>query len=825
MELDKEYDFREVEKRWQAYWETEGIYRFDPAGQGPVFSVDTPPPYVSADHLHVGHAMSYAQAEFVVRFQRMRGRRVFYPMGFDDNGLPTERYVEKKYGIRAVDMPRREFVELCLQETRKGAETYRSLWSALGLSVDWTETYSTIDQRCQRAAQRSFLELHAGGMVERRNAPIQWCPQCQTALAQADVETMDRSSKLHEVAFRSAAGGDLIIATTRPELLAACVALYHHPEDERYASLAGGQAEVPIVGHRVPIRTDESVDRAFGTGLMMVCTFGDSEDVEKWRRDQLDTRLALGRDGRLNQLGGELAGLHVERARGEMIKRLEAAGALRGSRKLEQTVSVHERCSTPIEFIVAPQWFIRVVHAKEEFLRRGDQLRWFPESMKIRYQDWVRGLRWDWNISRQRHYGVPFPVWYCQSCRAPVLARLQDLPVDPEDTRPPVAACPACSGQEFEPDRDVMDTWMTSSLSPLINARWSDAGPDPALYPMSVRVQAYEIIRTWLFYTVIKSHYHTDSLPWRDVMISGWGLNEGGKKISKRDLEATDPSGYNRYDPHQVIERYGADSLRFWATRANLGNNLRYSERDVNEGKRLLTKLWNASRFALMYLEGYDPTAGSPTAERTVVDRWVWHHLQVTVQKATEALERYDFAPAREATDRFFWHYFCDYYLEMIKDRFWSREQFSDASRTSAQATVHATLRRVLSLYAIFLPHITEELYQRIYAAGEGHRSIHVSPWPEVDAGALAPVDAGERVADVLGAIRAQRAALRLAHSVRLEALRIECPPAWRDDLERTLPELKAAARVGEISFGAAEAETGIEGLRLTLVREPSPAA
>ncbi len=824
--LDKHYDFREVEPRWQAYWEQEGIFRFDPNAPGEIFSVDTPPPYVSAAHLHVGHAMSYAQAEFLVRFHRMRGRNVFYPMGFDDNGLPTERYVEKKYDIAPGSMKRSDFVALCLEETRKGAKTYEKLWRALGLSVDWTQTYSTIDARCQRISQFSFLDLYRRGLIERRNDPIQWCPFCRTSLAQADIEFVDRKTYLHDVAFSAPDGRDLVISTTRPELIPACVALYFHPDDSRYADLRGGRARVPLFDYDVPILTDETVDPAFGTGLMMVCTFGDTADVEKFRKDRLDLRLVVGRDGKLTELAGPFAGKTTTEARKAIVKALDEAGRLRGSKLIDQSVGVHDRCSTPIEFNVAPQWFIRVLDFKEDFLRRGDELRWFPEFMKPRYRDWVQGLKWDWNISRQRFYGVPFPVWYCASCDEVIAARAEDLPVDPTEQAPPVSKCPRCGATEFRPEPDVMDTWMTSSLTPQINAWWAHPGKErmDLLFPMTVRVQAFEIIRTWLFYSVVKAHFHQDSVPWHDVMISGWGLNEKGRKISKRDLsKSTSPDGFNRYDPYHVIQKYGADSLRYWATGASLGHDLRYTERDVKAGKRLLTKLWNASRFALMYLEGFDPNTDVPLAERTATDRWVWHRLHVTVERTTRALEAYDFAPAREAIDRFFWRDFCDNYLEMIKDRFWLPERFSDAERLSAQVTLYATLRHVLALYAIFLPHITEELYQRIYRPHEGARSLHVTRWPEVDPSALAPVSEADALIELLGAVRQQRTAMRLPNSRRLQRVVVDAPEAFRTAIESIRSDAYAALRTAELAFGPASGPTDIEGVRVDI--EPAPEA
>ena len=612
-----EYEHQAVEAAARALWEDHDVYRYDAAGSGDVFSVDTPPPYVSAAHLHVGHAMSYSQPDFIVRYRRMRGERVFYPIGFDDNGLPTERYVEQAYGVRAADMPRAEFVRLCLTETQRTAARYEDLWRRLGLSVDWSLRYSTIDRRCQRTAQTSFVKLHEAGYLRRASDPILWCPEDRTALAQADVEDLERTSRLYRIEFPGAARGqeprgqELSIATTRPELLPACVALYCHPADPRYASIVGTRATVPLFGYTVPVLADESVDPEFGTGLMMVCTFGDAEDVLKWRRDGLPLREVVTADGRLGELAGPYAGLQLTQARAKIVADLDAAGYLRGSESVRQVVGVHERCQTPVEFQIRPQWFIAVRENADRFLARAAEIEWIPAFMRRRLEDWIDGLKWDWNITRQRHYGVPFPVWFCDGCGAPVLARLDDLPVDPLTDKPPVPACPSCGSAGLHGDPDVMDTWMTSSLTPQINDGWAwrPEGPDPALAPMSMRVQAFEIIRTWLFYSVVQSELHFGRVPWRTALISGWGLNEQGRKISKRDLERhTGADGFNRYVPDDVLAKYGADALRLWAAKGRIGTDLRYNEKDVRTGRKFAVKLWNVGRFLSLNLE----PAGQP---------------------------------------------------------------------------------------------------------------------------------------------------------------------------------------------------------------------
>jgi len=804
-----EYDHRAVEAAARALWEERDVYRYDADGSGPVFSVDTPPPYVSAAHLHVGHAMSYSQPDFIVRYRRMRGQRVFYPIGFDDNGLPTERYVEQAYGVRAADMPRAEFVALCLAETQRIAARYEDLWRRVGLSVDWSLRYSTIDRRSQRTAQTSFVKLHGAGYLRRASDPILWCPEDRTALAQADVEDLERTSKLYRIEFPGAG----VIATTRPELLPACVALYCHPGDPRYAAIVGTEATVPLFGYRVPVLTDESVDPEFGTGLMMVCTFGDTEDVLKWRRDGLPLRLVVTADGRLNELAGEFAGLQLTQARSAIVSALDAAGYLRGSDSIRQVVGVHERCQTPVEFQIRPQWFIAVRENADRFRARAAELEWIPPYMRRRLEDWIDGLKWDWNITRQRHYGVPFPVWFCAACETPVLARLEDLPVDPLADKPPVTSCPSCGAADLTGDPDVMDTWMTSSLTPQINDGWAwrPGGSDPALAPMSMRVQAFEIIRTWLFYSVVQSELHFGRVPWRTALISGWGLNEQGRKISKRDLERhTGADGFNRYVPDDVLGKYGADALRLWATRGRIGTDLRYNEKDVRTGRKFAVKLWNVGRFlSLNQLEQGAPAGPLiAVADRDIVDRWLLSHLAETVDAATGFFEEHDYMQAHAAASRMFWSVFCDRYLEMVKDRL-SAPGDASAGAESARQTLRESFRVLLGLFAPFAPFVTEHLYQAFYASLEGGGSLHVTRWPATDAAwrdDTAPArQAVDQLTVILDAIRALRTQLRLGNSARLRSLTLQAHTAPAGALLGEIAEpLRLAARADAVLRGDA---------------------
>ncbi|HET6775542.1 MAG TPA: valine--tRNA ligase [Acidimicrobiales bacterium] len=801
-------DLADIEARAQHLWEQSRIHEFDPDGPGPVFSVDTPPPYVSAAHLHVGHAMSYAQAEFVVRYQRRRGRRVFYPMGFDDNGLPTERYVEQAHGVDRATISRSEFRRLCLDETRRGAATYEALWRALGLSVDWRHRYSTIDDRCRRIAQASFLDLWRRGRIYRTDAPVQWDPQAQTSLSQADIETRARQARLYEIAFSDGAR----IATTRPELLPACVALYRHPDDARWAHLDGATVTVPLFGHEVPLRADADVRPDFGTGLLMVCTFGDGDDVERWRRDGLPARVCLGADGRLTAAAGDYRGETCADARKRIVADL--GDRVLGSSVVDQVVSVGERTGEPIEWQMRPHWVLRVLDLCDELLDRSAALRFHPDHLRSRLDDWIRGLRHDWNLTRQRFYGVPFPVWFCtvDGCPGAVGADERALPVDPLEDRPPVAACPDCGG-ELAGDPDVMDTWMTSSMSPAIVTD----PPGTPERPLTVRVQAHEIIRTWLFTSLVKAHLHDGALPWSDVMISGWGLDERGRKISKRALLNSD-----RYDPMAVIHRHGADALRFWAAGTHLGSDSRYSEREVRTGRKVVLKLWNVARFVdehLLQTAGAGPDASRatppPRVERPVEDRWLLHRLAATVERATAGFDRYDYATAREATERFFWNDLADTWIELVKHRVRHPDDHPAPALAAAGATGREVLGAVVGLWAPFLPHVTEEIYQRLLRGEGGPVSVHVTPWPR-------PADCAEppempAVLAVLQACRALRGERRLPQGQDVATLTIDAGDDTWARLEPVRPTLLAAARAGEVRRGPAERSTAVADLRVDI--------
>ena len=730
-DFPKNYDYKSVEEKISKYWEDNDIYKFSLEDKGKdIYSVDTPPPYVSSAHLHVGHVMSYSQAEFIIRYKRMKGYNVFYPMGFDDNGLPTERYVEKKYKINKSKITREEFIDLCLKETKIGIDIYKSLWRSVGISADYSLSYSTIDERCRKTAQKSFLDLYGKGLIERRNEPILWCPQCRTSLAQADVVMEEFTGVLYDIEFKSDEGKGLIISTTRPELLGGCVAVYANPADERYRFLEGKSVKTPLYNKNVPVKYDESVDMSYGSGLMMVCTWGDAEDVKKWKEHSLDTAIIIDRSGRLNELSGGYKGLNVRDAKKGIVEDLRKMSLIKLEKPLNHNVGVHDRCSTPVEFILAEQWFIKILENKEKFIDAGNRMSWHPQFMKTRYDEWINNLKWDWNISRQRFYGVPFPVWYCAECGEVVVASEKELPVDPAVIMPVNMKCKKCGGSKLIPENDVMDTWMTSSLTPLINSLWSYEDAESkklynTIYPMGLRPQAQEIIRTWLFYTVVKSVYHTGDIPFKDVMISGWGLDKNGKKMSK--------SLGNFVSPEEITGKYSADALRYWASKANLGQDLRFSEEDVANGRRLTIKIWNAARFLITNVESdfnpYEKNVKDLKLSR--IDEWILTEFENTLKSCGNYMESYEYSLCMRTLQDFFYNSYCDNYLEIIKNVFWDESEESSERKKTVLNIMYFISLNAVKMFAPFMPFITEELYLSFYKRYEKDKSIHKSFWPE----------------------------------------------------------------------------------------------
>jgi len=784
-EISKHYSPQDVEPKWRQFWEKEKIYKFDPRATGEVFSVDTPPPYVSAEHLHAGHVMSYAQAEFVVRFKRMQGYNVFYPMGFDDNGLPTERFVEKKYKINKSKITRSEFIKLCLKETGLGIKNYKDLWALLGISVDWSKTYSTINDHCRRISQWSFLDLYKKGRVYRAKKPMLWCTTCQTAIAQADLEAEEKESQLVYIKAKTGTGEKIVFSTTRPELLPAVMGISVHPRDRRYKKLIGKKIIMPLTKKTVKLTADEATDMKYGSGVVYYCSYGGGECIE-WlsRHPEAEPTELILPNGRFSPAGGKYEGLKVLEARKQIIEDLKKAGAIEKIEPIKHSVYVHERCGTDVEYIESEQWFIKLLDKKDEFLKRGKELRWFPANMKRIYDEWVKNLKWDWCISRQRYFGVPFPVWYCAKCGEIVLPDEKDLPVDPTEEKPRIAKCPKCGGKKFVPEQDVLDTWQTSSLTPIIASQLAkEKSVQKKLYPLTLRPQGFEIIRTWLFYTIAKSHYHYNNLPFRDVMISGHGLDEQGRKISKR-------LG-NYIPPARIIEEYGADAFRYWTTGAMLGQNLRFSPDEIQMGRKTTTKLWNAARFLSMNVKKAELLKDGDAIEPA--DAWIVGELNKTIIETTDAFEKYEYARAKEAVDKFFWSRFADYYVEFVKYRFNGRNA---KSKKAAQISLATVFFNIVKLYAPIMPFVTEEIFQTWFKHLGKTKSIHIAKWPKEIKLKKSPdiSDFGQAIKSI-DEIRKHKTSKGLSLGVELESLKLKT----KVNLKKYGEFLKKAGRVKKL--------------------------
>jgi valyl-tRNA synthetase len=805
MPLPKHYHPEEVEPRLQAAWSEQGIYAFDPKGDGALYSIDTPPATVSG-HLHLGHMYSYSHPDFMARYARMRGHRVYYPMGFDDNGLATERLVERRLGIRAAQVGRQAFIEHCLQVSEESEQEYRTLWQRLGLSIDWRYTYRTIDDRSRRISQRSFIELFKQGLAYRKRAPTIWCPECRTAIAQAELNDLPRTSEFVTLEFTRQDGEKLLIATTRPELLAACVAVFVHPEDERYHALIGQHVTVPLYGQQVPVLSDRDVNPEKGTGAVMCCTFGDQTDVTWWYKYNLPLVEAIDRQGHMSSATITLAGQPILLARRQIKEALEKDGLLISRQPVEHALRVHERCDTAVEFIVEQQWFVNVLDHKQQLLDAGARIHWHPEHMGARYRAWVENLSWDWCISRQRYFGVPFPVWYCQACGEPMTAEIDELPVDPLASYPE-RLCAACGGAAFWPESDVMDTWATSSMSPQIASGWLD---DPAryeqLFPMTLRPQAHDIIRTWTFYTILKSLYHFDQLPWSDVFISGWGVaGEGMGKISKS-------RGGGPMPPMEMIQRYSADAVRYWAASTGPGRDAVISEEKIQMGQKLTTKLWNVARFSETFLSGFTLPQVLPAF--TPADRWILASTQALVSRVTHAFDSYEYAQARAETESFFWRELADNYLEMAKQRLYDPQHPQHAGACYA---LYTALRTVLLLLAPILPYVTDAIYGELFAAKEQKTTIHGAAWPQVDARLSdeAAHASGETLIGIATTVRRYKSEHNLSLGTEIASLQLS-------SADKALSELLRAASADLMSVTRARAVQVVDDLDPTLTPVPT---
>jgi valyl-tRNA synthetase len=844
-----------LEQKWLARWEAEGTYRFDRSrARAEVFSIDTPPPTVSGS-LHVGHVFSYTHTDVIARFQRMRGKEVFYPMGWDDNGLPTERRVQNYYGVRCdpalaydpafrppekpakapIPVSRPNFVALCQMLTAEDEQAFERLWRYLGLSVDWGMTYATIDPGAQRVSQMAFLRLFQSGLAYQVEAPTLWDVDFRTAVAQAELEDREVPGAYHRVRFGAAAGASVEIETTRPELIPACVALVAHPDDDRYRPLFGQEVVTPLFGVRVPVAAHPLASPEKGSGIAMICTFGDLTDVLWWRELGLPVRTVIdpagvlkpvtwGSDGwpsadavRAQAHYDALAGLSAAKARAAIVELLRGSGDLVGEpRPVTHSVKFFEKGDRPLEIVSSRQWFVKTIEFRDELLQRGRALQWHPPYMLARFENWVNGLNGDWCISRQRFFGVPFPVWYpvrddgTADHGRPLVPSEARLPVDPS-TDAPDGFREDQRGRPggFVADPDVMDTWATSSLTPQIAGRWGrDDDLFGRVFPMDLRPQAHDIIRTWLFSTVLRSHLQHGSLPWAHAAISGFVTDPDRKKMSKSKGNVVTPLG--------LLEEHGSDAVRYWAARGSPGADTIFDPAQMRVGRRLAIKLLNASKFVLQ-----GGGERGPVVEP--VDRGMLTRLARLVDESTAALEGYDYTRALDRTETFFWG-FCDNYLELVKSRRYG--DHGAAGAASAVAAMHVALSGMLRLFAPFLPFVCDEVWSW-WRAGSVHRAPYPTA-PEI----LAPIGAlderGERALDLattlLAEIRRAKSEGQKPFRTPVARLVVSGPSADRELAEIVRGDVSASGFVERFEIEpAAERGVAVELGALPASAEPRP--
>lgn len=778
--MEKNYNFHEIERKMQKFWEEEQIYKFDRERAGEIYSVDTPPPTVNGS-LHIGHIFSYVQAEIIARFRRMQGYNVFYPFGFDDNGLPTERLVEKETGVKAKDLPRGEFIQKCAASVEKYEAEFKELWKSLGFSVDWSLEYRTINPEVLKISQELFLRLVQNGKAYTKSSPVLWCTECRTSIAQAELETADLDSVFCYLPFKT--NEDIIpVATTRPELLYGCVCLFVNPSDERYAHYIGSKAVVPLYGYEIPVLADDEVDMDKGTGAVMCATFGDSTDAEWYGKYNLPYRKIILPDGKIAEEVPFISGLTIAAARTKIIQLLDENALIIKTEKITHAVAVHERCGKATEIIPSRQWYIDILSEKDRFKSVAEEINWYPLNMKARYLAWVENLKWDWCISRQRYFGVPFPVWYCKNCGKAVFPEIERLPVNPLECE--YGGLCGCGSGEFIPESAVFDTWATSSVTPQINER-----SGIRLAPMSMRTHAHDIIRTWTFYSIVRSLYHTGNIPWKDLMISGFVLAKKGEKIGKSKSNSD-------LSPANLININSADVLRYWSANSKLGTDTFFDAGELSAAKRFITKLWNASKFAISHLQDVDYSA---ECKILPVDCWIMERTNEVVIKASDFLRRYEIGLARHEIDELFWKDFCDYYIEIVKDRLYKPEIHGEKEKRGAQYALYYATLNILKLYSIYIPHITDYIYREFFMNFEGEKSIHLLKWitPEVPAADLLLF--GEKIKEVIADVRRYKSQNKLSMKDRMDRLEITVDPKYRDRIALSEKDLKACSNADEI--------------------------
>lgn len=754
------YDSKIAEPKWQEFWRQNGVYNFDENDlKRPVYSIDSPPPSISGSSIHMGHTFSYTQTDILARLKRMQGFNVFYSLGFDNNGMPTERFVEKLHDKKSKQLGRETFNKLCVEAMEKYQPMYRSIFDKLGFSYDHRYGYDTIGHDAQKISQAEFVKGYEKGQIYYNYLPSLFCVDCQSSVAQADLEDKESEKLFNYFNFDIEGSKEkLAIATTRPEMLAACVAVFVNPEDKRFKKYIGKKAVVPFFGQAVPILGDDKALMDKGTGVVMCCTFGDSVDLFWQQKHKLPIVNIINYDGTLNEKAGKYQGLYIKKARTQIIKDLLDAGLIYKQENITSSTSVHERCGTPIEIIPQKQWSIKIVDKKEDFIKQANKINWAPKSMLLRHNNWVNGIEYDWNISRQRHFGVSFPVWHCKDCGHIIVAKLEQLPVNPLETK--CEACPNCKSSNVVPDTDVMDTWATSSICPIL-ATYKIKNQEmlKKIHPMSMRPNAHDIIRTWDFYTIVRSYYANKQIPWENVVISGFILDGDGKKLSKS-------KGNAKIDPTGMVELYSSDVVRYWAGGSTLGVDTPLNEEQLKNGAKLVNKLFNAARFVATLVDG-KATIKDCTHS---IDKGFLAQFEITKKHFADYLSKYEIGLALGVLEKFFWH-FCDDYIEIVKGRLYNNEnRFGVAAQKSAQYTAYKLFFEMTKMFASHMPHITEEVYQSFFRQYEKRISIHSFVFDSVEKNIDTElIQETEKFCDVIATLRKYKSEKQMSMKDEIE--------------------------------------------------------
>ena len=851
LEFEKNYNHVEVERKVVSKWEKDKLFYGFNLKNKKIFSIDTPPPTASG-YLHIGHVFSYSHQDIIARYKRMNGFNIFYPMGWDDNGLPTERRVQDFFNVRCdpdeksveniqevvksidkksnpLKVSRKNFIELCHLVTTEDEKVFKDLFMKIGLSVDWDQEYATIQDIPREIAQRSFLDLFNKGHVYNIESPSLWDPEFQTAVAQAEIEDREVPGAYHDIEFKTNEGKKFVISTTRPELLPACVGVAAHPKDKRFKDFIGKKAITPLFDVEVPIFSSELVDMEKGTGILMVCTFGDNVDVQWWKEEKLNTRIIVNKYGRLkkvdfknenfkslnpekaNKFFQELENKNLKQAKKIIVELLgdklnfEGNAALVSTpREISHSVRFYERSKTPLEILSTRQWFVKLLDKKKMILEKSNEIDWHPDFMSKRFENWTENLNMDWCISRQRFFGVPFPLWYRLDSNSepdfnnPIFPKLSDLPIDPsEDTPQDFEENLRGKPNGFIGEKDVLDTWFTSSMTPQIGGKWG-TGEEffGEVLPYDIRPQSHEIIRTWAFYTIVKSVLHHNEIPWKNVIISGWVLDPDRKKMSK--------SKGNVVVPNDLIEQYGADAVRYWAANARLGTDTANDEQVFKVGKKLVVKIFNASKFVLSNYHEIDEIEIKNIKNN--FDKSIIYIFNDYLNKITDSLDKFQFAEALNSIEDFFWNYFTDNYIELVKNR---RISGNASDSLSASTTLILILENLLKLFAPFVPMITEEIWTTMYPK---NKSIHIQDWPKnlnIEFGNISSKEF-EAAKEAISSVRKRKTSLGIGLGKEIEKIKIITNAEKQSTIKEILSDVKDASRALKIEIETDESEDGI---------------